>query len=95
MKTKILVIFLIVFIAFGFLIYFNKYLSTGTLLVSSNPADASIYIQGQLAGTTPYEAKLPEGLYKVRISKKGFEDYETTVDLRRGTKKSVSVSSEK
>ncbi len=95
MKTKILVILLIVFIALSFLIYFNKYLSKGTLSVSSNPVGASIYIQGQLAGTTPYEAKLPEGPYKVKISKKGFEDYETTVDLRGGTKKSVSVTLEK
>ncbi len=95
MKTKIFVILLIVFIAFGFLVYFNKYLSKGTLSVSSNPADASIYIQGQLAGTTPYEVKLPEGTYEVKISKKGFEDYETTIDLRGGTKRSVSVSLEK
>ena len=95
MKTKILVILLVVFITFSLLIYFNKYLSKGMLSISSSPEGADIYIQGQLVGTTPYEVKLHKGTYKVKISKKGFEDYTTTVDLKWGTKKSVSVSLEK
>lgn len=40
---------------------------------TSDPAYCTIYIDGDLAGTTPLKVKLPEGLHQFRYEKQGFQ----------------------
>lgn len=44
----------------------------GTLKVESVPEGASVFVEGEFAGTTPFEAKLEEGEHEVQIRKSGY-----------------------
>lgn len=54
---------------------------TYLLTVRSNPARADVFIDGRYAGRTPFETRLDEGTYDVRISLSGYEDYEERVRM--------------
>ena len=64
----------------------------GILKVSSTPSGAKVYIDGEYRGKTPLELKLEPGVYTVKVSKKGYEDYETRVEIKTGKTVDVSVS---
>lgn len=88
MKIRILLItFIFILIIFGFFTYL--YLLRGTISISSNPSGANVYINGRFVGTTPCKTKAFKGKYDVRISKNGFEEYSTTVNVKGS--KSVTV----
>ena len=55
--------------------------SAGTLAAVSEPAGAQLYLDGEQAGTTPYEPKaIAEGEHKVRLQKEGYMPVECVVD---------------
>ncbi|MBI3033753.1 PEGA domain-containing protein [Candidatus Woesearchaeota archaeon] len=55
-------------------------LSKGTLNINSNPQLANVYVDAAYSGQTPLTvSNLPAQDHTVRISKQGYEDYETTV----------------
>jgi len=58
---------------------------TGELLVSTEPEDSSIYIDGKAVGTSPFEGKtLSPGKHKVKIVKEGYEVWERDVVVEGG-----------
>lgn len=51
------------------------------LKVTSNPADAQVYINGSLKGVTPLKLRLSLGKYRVRLAHSGYKSVETSVTL--------------
>lgn len=49
--------------------------------IDSHPSGANLYIDGKLTGVTPYTQEMPSGDYKVRLTKRGYHDYEKTIHL--------------
>lgn len=49
--------------------------------IGSHPSGANLYIDGKLTGVTPYTQEMPSGDYKVRLTKRGYHDYEKTIHL--------------
>lgn len=62
----------------------------GTIIISSEQTNASIYIDGKYAGTSPMTlTNILPGLHAVRIKKPGFKDWKMAVDVMPGKKHSV------
>lgn len=53
----------------------------GTLVVESTPPISDVYIDGKLFSQTPVRTQLLTGSHQVRISRKGYKDYETSVTV--------------
>ena len=53
----------------------------GTLVVESTPPISDVYIDGRLFSQTPVRTHLPIGSHNVKISRKGYRDYETVVTI--------------
>lgn len=51
---------------------------TGELVISSSPNGGSIYVDGELKGTTPTSLILSLGQHTVKITLVGYKDYEVT-----------------
>ena len=60
------------------------YTPKGTLEVSSEPSGAEVYINGNYTGETPITVELEAGNYTVEISKEGYEEYTTNVEVNAG-----------
>ena len=59
--------------------------SETSLSVASNVFGASVYIDNRHAGTAPIKGKtVSSGTHTVRVSKTGYESYETNVNIRAG-----------
>lgn len=55
---------------------------TGRLIVESEPLLSTIYLNGEVLGTTPFEvAGLEVGTYEIRIEQEGFLPFEETLEL--------------
>ena len=57
---------------------------TVTVQVSTDPAGASVLIDGVLAGTTPAQLSLTPGLKMVEISLQGYQPWRNAVEIRPG-----------
>jgi len=55
-----------------------------TLRVSSNVPDALVYVNDVDLGPTPVDVRRPAGTHRVRVSKSGFDDYQTVVTVSAG-----------
>lgn len=64
----------------------------GTLEIYSTPSEAKVYINGEYKGVTPLSLKLELGTYTIKLTKKDYEDYTTTVTLSTGETKSISAT---
>ncbi|WP_169302025.1 PEGA domain-containing protein [Thermococcus gammatolerans] len=65
----------------------------GFLSVTSEPAGADVYIDGNYVGTTPLtNYKLSPGEHEVKIKKDGYKEYTKTVTITAGEKKTLSTS---
>ncbi|HUT32379.1 MAG TPA: HEAT repeat domain-containing protein [Planctomycetota bacterium] len=57
----------------------------GTLLVTSEPAQADVYLDGEYEGKTPFEKKnVDANPYSVRLEKEQFVPWEAEVEVRAG-----------
>jgi len=57
----------------------------GGLHIQSEPVGAEVFLNGQRAGTTPYEnQKLRTGRYEILLHKEGYRDFASTVTLKPG-----------
>jgi len=66
--------------------------ATGGIKITSNPSAASVWINQEFIGSTPYEnAELEVGNYKIIIRKKGFADFNSSVKIT--TDKTATVNS--
>ena len=64
---------------------------TGGIKISSNPTAASIWINQEFVGSSPYEnSELEVGNYKILLRKKGYADYYATIKV--SANKTTTVS---
>ncbi|AXI24711.1 serine/threonine protein kinase [Methanofervidicoccus sp. A16] len=63
----------------------------GILKISSDPSDAEVYINGEYRGNTPLELKLDPGNYSVKVTKDGYENYETKIEIKTGKTTEVNA----
>lgn len=64
----------------------------GTLLISSDPTDASVQVDGSFVGNSPVSVSVPAGSHSVTVSKSGYTTSSTTARVNSGQTTSVSVS---
>jgi hypothetical protein len=68
----------------------------GTLALRVQPADANVYIDGELwrgpQGRDRLVIQLPEGAHRVRVERPGFQPFAVDVDVRVGEMTSFNVS---
>lgn len=62
-----------------------RLLTTGTLLVRSEPFEAEWYFDGDYVGTTPdIKEDVEQGTHRIRVRKEGYEEWGTTINVRLG-----------
>ena len=67
--------------------------AVGSLSVTTTPSAAQVYIDGRLAGVTPFlRQDLAAGDHRVRVSKEGFLDNARVVRIVRGRPVSLDIS---
>jgi hypothetical protein len=65
----------------------KKTVREGELLVLTEPSGSAVYLNGRHVGTSPYEGKgLSSGKYIVRVTKEGYETWESHVTVEPGEK---------
>lgn len=70
--------------------------SLGVLLVASDPSGASIYIDGEYKGMTPKViAGIDDGFHSLKVSKEYYQDYTSTISVRRLYPNNVIVELER
>jgi len=65
---------------------------TGQLEVLSSPTGASVYVNNILKGTTPLTLNLDPAIYKVRLEKPDYQNYEQQATVTAGSKTTVSIT---
>jgi hypothetical protein len=53
----------------------------GRIEIQSTPADAEVYVDGKLVGTTPSAISLRVGPHRIRVITKGFKDWDREVEI--------------
>ena len=56
----------------------------GKLILKTIPSKARIYINDKAAGMSPLPTELREGLHRVKVTKTGYADVKTSVNIERG-----------
>jgi hypothetical protein len=65
----------------------------GTLLVSSEPSEADVYIDGEYEGKTPLEKRdLDANPYSVRVEKEHFLPWEREIDVEAGKEHKIAAA---
>lgn len=64
---------------------------TGTLRVSSTPKDADVYVDGALAGRTPFERSVCTGEHRVRVRHR-IGSYAVSANITRGRTEAIDVT---
>lgn len=54
-----------------------------SLTINSNVNNADVIINGRMQGRTNYRSRLEPGTYSVKVEKKGYQDFNTNVNLNR------------
>ncbi|NPA47179.1 MAG: PEGA domain-containing protein, partial [Thermococci archaeon] len=62
------------------------------LTITSDPYGAKVYINGTYKGITPLVLSLIPGTYKVKLTRRGYKNYTTTVKLSPDKSKTLSVT---
>ena len=66
---------------------------TGTVRITSNVADADVYIDGEkVSSITPFDYNGPEGQHEVEIRAAGYNREKTVINIQLGRKQSHSVA---
>lgn len=78
---------ILVYEAYGFGIGKNgTIIQNGLIFFSSQPNPANIYLNNQLESVqTNSRLLLPEGIYHVRLSRNGYQDWQRTIELEGGS----------
>jgi len=64
------------------------------LSISSNPSNASVYINNSYYGKTPMNITLMEGNYNLEIEKSGYDNYTETINLNRDVSRNITLTPE-
>jgi hypothetical protein len=67
----------------------------GTLLVSSNPDGADIYVDDQFVGNAPANLKLKAGKHAIKVKANGFKDWSRDVTVHAGSEMRLIATLEK
>lgn len=63
----------------------DSYVPRGTLTITSSPEGATLYLDGEIVGTTPFQrSRLDVGAYDVRLTLDGYYPVATTVEVGGG-----------
>ncbi len=62
-----------------------------SLLVSTSPAGASVFLDGGVKGVTPIRLEAPPGKHEVRITLSGYEEWEAQVEMAQGSETPLDV----
>ena len=65
---------------------------TGSVYVTSNPAQAGIYVDGNYYGTTPLTVTVYPGSHQFVLKLSGYNDYSTTVGVVAGQTQSLPIT---
>ncbi len=65
------------------------------LVISSEPRDAEIEIDGMFAGTTPRTKRVDPGEYKIKITRNGYKNWERKIKVEADEEFPLSVQLEK
>lgn len=74
----------------NFDIVMNPLATTGTIIVSSTPSEARVFIDDIMVGVTPWSGTAANGAHTVKVTKINYNDYGTTVTVEGG--KTVTVT---
>ena len=66
----------------------------GGLYITSNPSEADVYINGSYRGKTPLYLVIPVGKYSVEVTKEGYANYTTEVEVKAWITTSIKVNLE-
>ena len=66
----------------------------GGLYITSNPSEADVYINGSYRGKTPLYLVIPVGKYEVKVTKEGYANYTTEVEVKAWITTSIKVNLE-
>lgn len=69
--------------------------ATVLVQVSSDPSGADIALDGDYAGSTPSQIKLKPGAHSIKITKKGFQPWERSINVQSGESRSIAAELEK
>jgi len=69
-------------------------ITTGTLIVRSNVTDDTVLVNGKPYGPTKLELNLTPGSYDIEVAKDGYKNWYSSVDIRRGSKKTLNATLE-
>ena len=64
----------------------------GTIVVSSNPKGAEIYVDGQFEGQTPATLRLPGGMHHFEVKFSDKQTWERDLDVLAGSKLSLDAT---
>lgn len=74
----------------GVMVTLKKVVKEGELLVQTDPSGAAVYLNGRSVGRSPYEGKgLSPGIYRIRVTKEGFENWEKSEMVEPGRRVEV------
>jgi len=74
----------------GVMVTLKKMVKEGELLIQTEPSGAAIYLNGRSVGRSPYEGKgLPPGIYRIRVTKEGYENWEKSEIVETGKRVEV------
>jgi hypothetical protein len=72
--------------AYGFGIGKNgTVIQNGLTFFSSHPSPASIYVNNKLDAATNTRLVLPEGIYHIKLTRSGYQDWQRTIELDGGS----------
>ncbi|MFP4164849.1 MAG: PEGA domain-containing protein, partial [Chitinispirillaceae bacterium] len=69
-------------------------LQPATLVITSDPPQASVSIDGKSEGKTPYKKKMRPGEYSIALNLKGYENVEKNISLESGVEDTLVLSLE-
>lgn len=64
-------------------------ITTGQLMIRSNVSGDNVTLNGESKGSTQLDLKLKPGIYALKVSKKGYESWERTIDIKAGSEQVV------
>lgn len=65
--------------------------NVGKLKIDSAPSNASLMINGEPRGNTPFNESLEQGQYKINITKEGYQPYEQIITVNLNKQTNVSA----
>ena len=87
LKVGLIVIFVMVFLSAGFLVFLRP-----GLKVVSKPSASAVFLDGNHAGNTPLSIRMwMGGKHIISVTRKGYHDFEQRIEMQLGTTKKIYI----